>query len=258
MARDLRLILDGWDYEPGKISVRKIIGRDGREKIQTRVDMGVLQLLPAHRPDGVRPHGYDTLLEFHESRLLAYITENGDEDGFILTPEECRDLRHEAYLFYQRYLSYFVLEEWAAVERDTTFSLRLLDFCRDNGAAEADRLALESQRAYVLMMNTRALAYRCAEEHEFEGALRGIDVGMASIREITATVDSTPLEPGGTTELGVLSELRREIIQKMPADEPIRVEWELRAAVANEQFEKAAQLRDKLAALKGASVKHSA
>ena len=43
MIHDLRTILEGWEYEPGKISVRKIIGRDGREKIQTCVDLGVLQ-----------------------------------------------------------------------------------------------------------------------------------------------------------------------------------------------------------------------
>ncbi|MCC6359381.1 MAG: hypothetical protein IT450_11615, partial [Phycisphaerales bacterium] len=43
MILDLRNILEGWEYEPGKISVRKIIGQDGREKIQTRVDLGVLQ-----------------------------------------------------------------------------------------------------------------------------------------------------------------------------------------------------------------------
>ena len=248
MKQDLRTILGGWEYEPGKISVRKIIGRDGREKIQTRVDMGLLQLAPTGRPDGARPRGFDTLLEYHESRLEAYVAENEDEEGFVLGSDDCRDLRHESYLFYQRYLSYFVLEEWSAVERDTAFSLRLLDFCRDYAGAAADRNALASQRAYVLMMNTRARAYGSAAEHEYEDALRAIDVGVASIREVTALVESTALEPGGVTELGVLAELRRELIEKMPDDEPIRMEWELRSAVANEQFERAAELRDRIAA----------
>ena len=33
MSTDLRTILDGWEYEPGKISVRKVLGADGDEKI---------------------------------------------------------------------------------------------------------------------------------------------------------------------------------------------------------------------------------
>lgn len=256
MTRDLRPIVEGWDFEPGKISVRKIIGTDGREKIQTRVDMGILQFQPAGRPDGARPHGFTTLLEFHESRLGAYIRENGDETDFVLTPEECRALRHEAYLFYQRYLSFFVLEEWSNVEADTGLTLRLLDFCHDYGATEADRNAMEAQRAYVLMMQTRGTAYRHAQEHDFDAALQAIDVGVASIREVIDAGETAPLEPCGTTELGVLAELRRELIQKMPSDEPIRIEWELRIAVANEEFERAAKLRDRLAAARG--MRHSA
>ena len=112
MIRDLRTILEGWDYQPGKISVRKIIGRDGREKIQTRIDLGVLQLECQGRPDGHRPQGWDSMLECQEQRLREHTDVYGDDEDFILSPEDCRELRHEAYLYYQRYLSLFVLEEF--------------------------------------------------------------------------------------------------------------------------------------------------
>ncbi|MGE3182945.1 MAG: hypothetical protein AB7N71_15045, partial [Phycisphaerae bacterium] len=116
MIRDLRTILDGWDYEPGKISVRKIIGRDGREKIQTRIDLGVLQLEVDGRPDGKRPYGCDSVFDYHERRLRDHLAKYGDDEDFVLTAEDCREMRHEAYLYYQRFLSQFVLEEYDAVD----------------------------------------------------------------------------------------------------------------------------------------------
>ena len=44
MSLDLNTILKDWPYESGTIKVRKITGLDGREKLQLRVDLGVLQM----------------------------------------------------------------------------------------------------------------------------------------------------------------------------------------------------------------------
>lgn len=257
MLRDLRSILDGWDYEPGKISVRKIIGRDGREKIQTRIDLGVLQLENDGRPDGKRPHGCESLLEFQESRLSKHLSSGGSDEEFVLSPEECRDLRHEAYLYYQRYLSQFVLEEFEAVDRDTERNLRVIDFCERYGATPFDRQALTPQRAYVLMMNCRARVYEALQQNAFDSALRRVEEGIAEIREIPleqepAGVLDAETEDGREpadheTELKVLLQLRRDVLQRMPADAMPRLQWELQAALDREDYEKAAQLRDQLA-----------
>ena len=40
---DISHVLDGWPYEPGKAMVRKVEGKDGRELIQMRIDLGLLQ-----------------------------------------------------------------------------------------------------------------------------------------------------------------------------------------------------------------------
>ena len=55
MARrhDIDRILKEWPYEPGEISARLVRATDGREVLQMRVEMGVLQLEidgPARRP----------------------------------------------------------------------------------------------------------------------------------------------------------------------------------------------------------------
>lgn len=69
MDVDIAKILNEWPFEPGKINVRLIEGKDGEQKIQVRLDLGVLQMELDGRPDGVRPHGFDSLLEYYESQL---------------------------------------------------------------------------------------------------------------------------------------------------------------------------------------------
>jgi hypothetical protein len=246
MISDLRCILDGWEYEPGKISVRKIIGQDGQEKIQTRVDLGLLQFEPVGRPDGRRPYGCDSMLTFFETRLDEYIARNGSDEGFILLPEDCRDLRHEAHLFYQRYLSFFVLEEYEGVERDTDRNLRLIELCRQYAETDYDRAALESQWGYVAMMHTRAKIYQAMEAGRYDTALTLLEDGRRRLLD-WETADHQDIDTSVEPELEVLSALREEIFENMPSNSATRLNWELEQALACEDYEHAAELRDRLA-----------
>lgn len=243
MIHDLRSILDGWEYEPGKISVRKIIGRDGCEKIQTRVDLGLLQLEVRGRPDGAHPNGRDSMLEHCEMKLRAHLDRGGERDRFVLSPEECRELRHETHLYYQRFLSLFVLEEFESVERDTARNLRAIDFCRRYASTRADREALEPQRAYVLMMNARARVYGAMNRGQYGAALRGVEDGLRKLAEID---DESGDSTGERPEVCVLRNLHREIMENLPRSSAARLRWELEQAVENEEYERAAQLRDRL------------
>lgn len=250
MNLDLRTILDGWEYEAGKISVRKIIGREGREKIQTRVDLGVLQFEVDGRPDGKRPHGCESLLDYWEQLHREHVIAHGDDDEFTVSPDDCRELRQEGHLYYQRYLSMFVLEEFDKVERDTARNLRLIDFCHDYAEAVEDAQALESHRAYVLMMNARARAYGALGRSDFDAALQSVRGGIRQLQELAdgdglGVGEPTPGEP----ELRVLRKLQDEIYAKMPANARARLERELEHAVDREDYESAARLRDQLAGL---------
>jgi len=244
MIRDLRTILDGWGFEQGKVSVRKIIGRDGREKIQTRIDLGVLQLECTGRPDGARPCGCESLLAYHERRLQEHIEIYGDDEDFVLSPEDCRDLRHEAYLYYQRFLSLYVLEEYEGVVEDTVRNLRVIDLSDRYAATERDRAMLAPQRAYVMMMHTRAMAQLALGRDSAETALRAIEAGVA---ELESRVGDEEEGDPYLDEARTLRELRVEILEALPEDSPIRLRSELEAAIACEDYERAAELRDRLA-----------
>lgn len=240
MIRDLRTILEGWDFEPGKISVRKVIGRDGREKIQTRIDLGVLQLECAGRPDGARPHGFASLLDYHEQRLRGHIETAGDDADFVFSPEDCRALRFEAYLYYQRYLSLFVLEEFDGVERDTARNLRVMDLCARYGATDHDRNLLQHQRGYVLMMHARARAHLALGRNQPDAALALVEQGLAELQALC----ECDTDECCTNEVSTLHALRREVLEKLPDDAPVKLQSELEWAVAMEDYERAAELRD--------------
>ena len=41
---DIGDILGSWEYQPNSLTIRKIMGDDGREKLQIRISLGVLQM----------------------------------------------------------------------------------------------------------------------------------------------------------------------------------------------------------------------
>lgn len=66
---DISSILNGWKYNPEQINARWIVGDDGEDRIQVRLDLGILQMHTTGRPDGTRPMGFESLLEYYESLL---------------------------------------------------------------------------------------------------------------------------------------------------------------------------------------------
>lgn len=67
--RDITTVLDEWPFEPGMINVRLIEGADGEPRIQVRLDLGIIQMHTEGRPDGQRPNGFGSLLEYFEARI---------------------------------------------------------------------------------------------------------------------------------------------------------------------------------------------
>lgn len=254
MNDDIRPIIDNWPYRPGKISVRKIVGENGRQKIQMRLDLGLLQMEATGRPDGQRPNDFDNLFEFYQLQLEEYKEEHHTEIGFELDPEDCRQLRDEALMYYHRYLACFILEDYDQVIYDTQRNLQIFDLCNKYAAKKADRLVLEQYRPYVIMMNTRAKAHLASKSRKYPLALQHIKSGLRAIRKLYDDVEQAEDFPY-CPEAGILKQLAQKIRKKLPAN-PLRIlEKRLQRAVENEDFEEAAKLRDHISRLKKANPK---
>ena len=92
MNLDIGPIIEDWEFDPNDICARKIVGVDGRPKLQVRLDLGLLQMEMEGRPDGQRPFGRESLLEHYEGERDAYRTEHGTDAGFQLDHETCASL----------------------------------------------------------------------------------------------------------------------------------------------------------------------
>lgn len=265
MTLDLSQILREWPYEPGQINVRLIQGDDGSPKIQMRLDLGVLQLETVGRPDGLRPNGYDTLLDYHEARIDAARDEAGavgevegpqdeiedDEPVVTLSEEDCRAIREEAVQFYHRYISLLVLGDYDGVVRDCSRNLRVMDLCRDHAESEEDQQVLEQFRSYVVMMRTRALATQMVTDNEAKAAMFVLDDGIEQIRAVYAEAGRAD-EVEASSEVQLLRGMRDELGTKLPASQKAELRERLRKALEQENYELAAILRDELKMMKEA------
>ena len=120
MNFDISYLLEQWDFQPGLASVRKFTAKDGVEKIQLRLDLGLLQMNSEGRPDGKRPLGHPSLYDYYQSRLYKYLAANeGNDAGFRLKAVDCAKLQFEALQYYQRHNCLWQLEDYAGVVRDT-------------------------------------------------------------------------------------------------------------------------------------------
>ena len=104
---DITKILRSWQYEPSTLNVRTLEAEDGRELIQLRIELGVIQMELEGRPDGLLQDG-------HES-LLALLEERGTRGG--LDPDICRRLREEGVQRSHRAAALFALSRWDDVIR---------------------------------------------------------------------------------------------------------------------------------------------
>jgi UvrB/uvrC motif len=244
-SKDITSVLRGWSYEPGVINVRKIHGQDGAPKVQMRLDLGLLQMEMTGRPDGARPHGCESLLEYFEKQLSDHRRRNGTEMGFQLNDSQCASLREEAVQYYYRYLSLFVLEEFPGVVRDTARNLRVLDLCSKYADEEQDRLVLEQYRPYIIMMNSRAQASILQSEGKLSLALKTVEEGLDDIKSFFGRFGQEEAY-SHSNEVRVLRQFARRIRKKLPVNPVERLRRKLEKAVKSERYEEAAQLRDKI------------
>jgi hypothetical protein len=244
-SKDISDVLKGWDYETGTINVRKVAGRDGQPKLQMRLDLGLIQMELTGRPDGIRPHECDSLLDYFESLLKDHQRRAGSDEGFRISGEQCQALRDEAVQYYHRYLSLFVLGEFLGVVRDTARNLRVLDFCGSYADNDHDRLVLEEFRPYIIMMNARAAAFIQFKEKQYRNALVVINGGLKKIREFFARFGQEDAY-ANSSEVKVLRKFAKDIRRKLPVDPVRKLQHKLDRAVKAERYEQAAELRDRI------------
>lgn len=254
-SMDIVDALSGWRFETGEVNVRLVPGKDGKPKLQMRLDLGLLQMEMDGRPDGRRPHQSRTELDFQLRRLKGHQRRFGTPDGFALSGRDCQALREESAMFYHRYLSLFVLEHYDEVVRDTQHNINVLDMCNKYGRTERDRYVLEQYRPYIIMMQGRARACQALQAgyaHTSLAYLRGALRSIARFFNAIPHMDRDQRKAlfRHCDEARILNDMIVQIKRQLPPDPLKMIQKRLHRAVREEQFEQAAELRDQLSALR--------
>lgn len=250
MSKDIAPVLKGWDYESDGLQVRIVAGEDGREKLQMRVDLGLIQMEITGRPDGATPDGYESALDAQEAAERD-AAKAGDD--FSLDARACQTLMREGVQYYHRYLAAFHLQRYDLVARDTERNLRLFAFVVRHAARQRDKAQFDQYRPYVTMMRCRALGQQALARKDYDAALALIDEGIEGVRQFLRDYDQSDNE-AECMELGFLLRWRREVEGERPVGPVERLEQQLALAVSLEDYEEAARLRDQLQRLKGAEL----
>jgi hypothetical protein len=246
MDFDISHLLAKWDYKPGQVVVRKFKAKDGKEKIQLRVDLGLLQMNADGRPDGKQPFGYTSLFEYHQARLYKHLAaHDGNDEEFELKAEDCSKLQLETLQFHHRYICLLQLGEYAGVIRDTERNLAVFDFVGKHAESEELAWSLRQFQPQSLMILTRARALQAMESGDYADAIEYVEEGIEDIRNFLRDHNRQE-QAEQSNEVQSLETWLAEIRANRPLSAREKLERALSEAVKREDYEKAAKVRDAL------------
>jgi UvrB/uvrC motif len=228
-------LLKDWAYEPDGC-VRMIKGADGRDLLQVRIDLGVLQLETSGRPDGHRPEGFATILDMLIDRELH-------SPDLELDDELCEEIDREFVQFYHRRIAWLRLQRFDLAVRDASHTLALMDFCREHSPDEEWTFQHEQHRSFVVFHKTQASSLIAIEQQQPVAAIEQIELGLEEIRDSFVEMGWEEFYDSDELVLRL-----RELRDNLQSDEslPKSLQQQLDEAIRSEQYELAAVLRDKM------------
>ncbi|MCH8332471.1 UvrB/UvrC motif-containing protein [Candidatus Sumerlaeota bacterium] len=249
MNTDLRELLASWpyDHDDSTKNYRRIEGADGRPLIQIREPLGILQFEYDGRPDGLRPQGKSSWLEWYKEKAIFASGE------FSLSHEDCVHMMQEGIIFYQRYLILYQMEDWEGVVRDTDRNLEYFELTKRYAEHPEDSLAIEQYRPYVMRINSIARSNILWHDRRFDEAIEILQTTAKKIRALSP-VDSPIFKLEAEKSVNHLKQLVDELETSRPWTKLEQLRQKKNEAVEKEDFERAAQLRDEIRVLEGERV----
>ena len=233
-TNDIAALLGEWPYQPGQLNVRVIEAKNGRELVQLRIELGVVQMELYGRPDGIQQEGFTS--------LLALFRERGVGEG--LDPDMCRRLREEGVQRSHRAAALFAIHRFEDVIRDCKRSLELFDLCQTHALEQTDREALEQFRAPVIALRARSSAEWAIGMENTTRAMEAIEEGLIALQEVLGD------DCEQSNEMQLLRGMKEALVPRLPTSERADLRERLADAIQNENYELAAILRDEIRLLR--------
>jgi UvrB/uvrC motif len=236
MSLDIDAVLQDWEFKPGVVQARLVNALDGRQVLQMRLELGLMQLEVSDRPDGNRPHGFPTYFDYLKNEAI-------DAADFTLNNEQAQEADREFLQFYHRRLCWLALRQYARALADADHTLAFMDFVRDHSPSDEYTQAHEQYRGFVLFHRTQAAAAAAVEAEDAEAAVDAIRQGLDRMRDFFVQFEAEEqMEEDGMVQL--LRQMERSLRQTHGIETTLQEQ--LDKAVADEDYETAARIRDVL------------
>jgi hypothetical protein len=240
--QDIDILLTEWPFQPGVISSRLVHAADGREVMQMRIEMGVLQMEIVGRPDGEHPGGFETYLDYLNSLIMHH------GEGFALNDEQCMEIDREFVQFYHRRICCLALRDFRRAVDDAEYTLALMDFVVNWSANQEYTLSHEQFRPFVMFHRVQSRALAALQESGPEAAIEEINGGLEQIRQLYVKLDAE--EQFDQDELvNQLVQMKESLRQEYKVGKTLGEQ--LADAVSAEEYERAAKIRDEIARRQG-------
>jgi hypothetical protein len=251
MRRDLDDVIQGWPYdpEPGEHLAREVRARDGRMVLQMRIELGVLQLEVGGRPDGLRPHGFVTYLDYLRHSAASRGLAAGDKARpWTMTAHQCSEADREFIQFYHRRVAWLALRRHDKAIQDADHTLALMDFVGRYGDDEDYIASHEQFRGIVLFHRTEAAIALALERHRPEEAIDALRDGIERLTNHQRTwwEEHDSAESPNPALVDQLRTFEKDIRKEFVVEKTLREQ--LDEAVAREDYERAAKIRDQIRA----------
>ena len=247
MAGDITKILDSWEFDPDN-QVRIIRADDGREVLQIRQPLGIEQYELDGRPDGKTMEGRECYLDVLKDKLQEHIQTGGSDEGFQISRDQFRVLQNEGVIYYYRYLILFQIGDFERTVRDTEHNLQICDLVGKYAESEEDKNEILQYRPYILRMFAIAKAMISLHQQLKAAAKEILESAIEEIENMP-NIDTPAFQFERIRSLKYLRSTLTQVLEQKtsPLDQ---LKQQLDSAVEEENYELAAELRDKIRTLK--------
>lgn len=246
MSLDLDQIMCDWECAAGEISARSVQGVDGREVLQLRIELGVLQMFLDGRPDGVRYHDLPSAFDF-----VARARRAGDE----VSDTDVRELEREITQYNYRRLALAVIaedalrrEEHDHAGRQLMRAVRDIDQClRRIGVVDELRQRGREQvglRPTLLFNRGRLASQLRIVQGRYDEAISEAERAAGTLEELLQSVGLDSEQCDDDPGIQYLRQLAVRLRKQYAI--PQTLQEQLDAAIENEDFETAARLRERI------------
>ena len=170
--QDIDFIFRQWPYQAGVISARLIRAHDGRELLQMRIEMGMLQMETSGPAERGKTPG-----QGHVPGMAPGAGRRRQGPALVLSDEQRFGIDREFLQFYQRRICCLALREFPRAVADADHTLAMMDFVAAHWPQSPWTHLPQALSAAGPLPSTQAAAMTALERSTPQAAIEGSTPG---------------------------------------------------------------------------------